>query len=379
MAKDLKGKKLPKGISQRPNGLYMGRVQVNNETHTIYDRSLSELKKKMTELRYQLEHGIYVKQSKMTVDDFFKEWIVYKESRVKAGTLESYQKIYSAYIKVIVGKKLLPEIRTIDIDKIYRSMIENGKSEKTLSTVAAVLSGMFKYATINRMINTNPVPLVEIPRKKAKQKKEYRVFTKEEQDLFMKYSEKSCIGNLFQLAIYSGMRNGELRGLQWSDIDFKNRIIHVNHTLVTITGKGHVLDAPKTKTSKRDIPMIDKAYELLKQQEKEYKRLMGNVAKFENDDFVFCNPEREPISEKMVTAEIDRMILNMADDKIDFKYFTLHATRHTFATRCIEAGMEPQVLKTILGHSSLAMTMDLYSHVLPNTKKESMQKVANMF
>ena len=87
----------------------------------------------------------------------------------------------------------------------------------------------------------------------------------------------------------------------------------------------------------------------------------------------------EPISRKRITHEIGVMLENMENDGVKFPYFTLHTTRHTFATRCIESGMNPQVLKVILGHATLSMTMDLYSHVLPDTKAEQMAKVANAF
>ena len=124
--------------------------------------------------------------------------------------------------------------------------------------------------------------------------------------------------------------------------------------------------------------MIGKAYDILKRQEKRYKESKGNVTKINNDDFVF-SVMGEPISRKRITHEIGVMLENMENDGVKFPYFTLHTTRHTFATRCIESGMNPQVLKVILGHATLSMTMDLYSHVLPDTKAEQMAKVANAF
>jgi integrase len=86
-----------------------------------------------------------------------------------------------------------------------------------------------------------------------------------------------------------------------------------------------------------------------------------------------------PISRKRITHEIEVMLARMKADGVDFPYFTLHTTRHTFATRCIEAGMQPQILKTILGHATLSMTMDLYSHVLPDVKQEAMEAVSGAF
>lgn len=169
-----------------------------------------------------------------------------------------------------------------------------------------------------------------------------------------------------------------MSGLLWQDIDFKKRVIYVRHTLAPCDGGGWRNDTPKTKTSMRDIPMIGNAYDILKRQQKEYRAIMGNTTKIGNDDFVF-SVAGEPISRKRITFEINKMLENMAADGISFPYFTLHSTRHTFATRCIESGMEPQVLKAILGHATLSMTMDLYSHVLPDTKAAAMEKVAGAF
>lgn len=377
MAYDLNGRKLPPNITQRKNGLYCGRVTYNNERKAIYDRSLTELKKKMVDMRYSLEHGAYIKAEKMTLDTWFDEWIgTYKKNTVKSGTIEAYQKHYHAYIKNSIGKMKLTDIRPEHLQKLLNKMSDSGYSDNTIELCYCVLSGTFKQAYKNELIAKNPFS--RITRPKGEKSKERIAFTKEQQNIFMQYAEKSYLCNLFQLAICTGMRNGELSGLLWSDVDFKNKIIHVQHTLIPESGGGWRNDTPKTRTSQRDIPMIGKAYDILKRQEKIYKEMHRNTIKILNDDFVF-SVLGEPISKKRITHEISVMLENMESDGIKFPYFTLHSTRHTFATRCIENGMDPQVLKTILGHATLSMTMDLYSHVLPDTKAEQMEKVASAF
>lgn len=97
------------------------------------------------------------------------------------------------------------------------------------------------------------------------------------------------------------------------------------------------------------------------------------------DRYLFCNELGEPLSRARVKNETNRIVKRIRDEGHDFPHITPHIFRHTFATRAIEAGMQPQVLKTILGHSSLAMTMDLYSHVLPENRAEQMEKIANVF
>lgn len=377
MAKDIKGKNLPTGITQRPDGRYMGRVMYNGERRTVYGKSLTEIKTKMTDLRYSLEHGTYVKKEKITFEDWFSEWITtYKKNTVKQGTIDSYKKHYSAYLKKPLGAMRLADIRAEHIQRLLNDMSNKGYADDTITLTYCTLSGAFKQAYKNELIQKNPFLLVTRPKGKAK--KERVVFTREQQNLYMKYAEKSYLCNLFQLAICTGMRNGELSGLLWQDVDFKNKVIHIRHTLTPCEGGGWRNDTPKTKTSLRDIPMIGKSYDILKRQQKEYRAIMGNTTKIGNDDFVF-SVAGEPISRKRVTFEINKMLENMAADEVTFPYFTLHTTRHTFATRCIESGMEAQVLKTILGHATLSMTMDLYSHVLPDTKAEQMEKVSGAF
>lgn len=123
MGKDLNGKTLPTGITQKPDGRYMGRIKKNGITYTVYDKSLTEIKKKLTDLRYTLEHGTYVKKEKITFEDWFNEWIdTYKQNTVKQGTIDSYKKHYSAYIKKPLGKMRLADIRAEHIQKLLNDM-----------------------------------------------------------------------------------------------------------------------------------------------------------------------------------------------------------------------------------------------------------------
>ena len=152
-----------------------------------------------------------------------------------------------------------------------------------------------------------------------------------------------------------------------------NHVVDMRDTQVRL-GKGYLEDTPKTRTSTRDIPLTAAITEHIEAQRKYWGFKVVRM-----DQYLFCNENGDPISRERIQGEIDRIIKRIKSDGYDFPRITSHVFRHTFATRAIEAGMPPQVLKTILGHSSLAMTMDLYSHVLPDTKADEMQKIANVF
>ena len=152
------------------------------------------------------------------------------------------------------------------------------------------------------------------------------------------------------------MRNGEARALRWCDIDFEKRSININHTLIWKSQEAYILDTPKTKTSKRQIPMLSQCYEILR----EIKTEAGQAGLCGRENFVFCLSDGVPINRWRVAIELEKIESAMQADGIEIGHFTCHSLRHTFATRAIENGMKPQVLKTILGHSSLYDTDKRY-------------------
>lgn len=251
------------------------------------------------------------------------------------------------------------------------------KKEYAISTIkiaSAVLNGTLKQAERNGIIERNPVKLATMPRK-TKERKKMKILTVKQQELFMEYAKESYLYNLFQVMLRTGMRSGEVRGLIYRrDVDKKNRVIHIQRTLKYESKMGYFTDTPKTKSSERDIPLTKEVEKYLDAQQKIWWKTVIKM-----DGYLFCNCNGEPLSRECLQGELDRIVKRIRKDGQEFPRITSHIFRHTFATRAIEAGMQPQVLKAILGHSSLAMTMDLYSHVLPDAKAAEMEKIAKIF
>lgn len=373
MAKGLNGKELPKGIRQRSNGRYEGRVKYEYKSYSVYGNTLTETKKAMNDLRYKLEHGLFIEKKKISFEEWFNIWMKeYKKNQVKVGTYHNYQKYYESILRKRFGQKHIVDIRGEHIQGLYNELHELGYATSSIKIVSAVLNGCFQQALKNGIVERNPVKAATLP--KQKDKKGRSAMTKEQQKLFMEYAAGSYLYNFFAVMLRTGMRNGEMRGLKYTDIDKKKNVIHVQRTLKYIEGEGYIEDTPKTRTSMRDIPLTEDILQLLEAQ----RRYWGfKVEKM--DRYLFCNENGDPLSRERVQAEIGRIIKQIHAAGYEFERITPHVFRHTFATRAIEAGMPPQVLKTILGHSSLAMTMDLYSHVLPDTKAEEMEKIASVF
>ena len=374
-------KKLPKGITKRKDGRYMARFQYEGENYTLYGSDPDKLLDRIEDLKYEVRHRIYEKEQNITVDSWFSTWMEeYKRHQVKPTTYDLYERTYMGHIKPYIQKKKLRDIRPEHIQRILNAESKVVKRQ-TLTRLHGILNGLLRQAYNNGIIQKNPVERSTLP--KLREDAERRVMTREEQALFMRYAKQTYYGDIFEVALSTGMRKGELLALEWSDVDFNNRMIHVTGTLIRVNSR-YVKGTPKSKTSRRDIPMLDNVYAILRRRRRELLELKVKLGDKWTpldglDNLVFTNEFGSVVTLNTMQYYMRHIQDMIRRGGIEFEPIHIHTLRHTFATRAIEAGMQPQVLKTILGHSSLAMTMDLYSHVLPDTKTEEMQKIANLF
>ena len=372
MATDRRGRKLPKGIQQRYDG-YEARPMIDGKRYLVHGKTITQVQQQVADLKYKLTHGLFVEKQKVLFGEWFDTWIrEYKKGRVKEGTIAAYQKYYNGCLRQRFGDVYINNIRGEHIQRLYNELLKEGYAVSSIKVVSAVLNGCFTQALKNGLIERNPISAATLPRQKSR--KVRRALTKEQQELFMKYAEDSYLYNLFAVMLRTGMRSGEIRGLKYTDIDKKKKVIHIRRTLKYLEHRGYFEDTPKTNTSKRDIPLTKDILRLL---EAQHAFWGFNIIRL--DGYLFCNEEGKPLSRERVQGEIDRIIKRINKEGYEFDRITSHVFRHTFATRAIEAGMQPQVLKTILGHSSLAMTMDLYSHVMDDVKSDEMEKISNAF
>ncbi|WP_236777872.1 site-specific integrase [Anoxybacter fermentans] len=179
---------------------------------------------------------------------------------------------------------------------------------------------------------------------------------------------------LIYIAIFTGMRRGELLGLRWSDIDFKNKTASIQQTLQKALEGGYRFDTPKTKGSIRMISLPDSVVNILKKIKKEQAQnrlLLGESYKNEYN-LVFTNTDGSPITPDAIRHRFNRV---KEKSSIDVRF---HDLRHTHATLMLEAGIHPKIVQERLGHSSITITMDTYSHVLPSLQKEAVEKLEKM-
>ena len=274
-------------------------------------------------LKNEVRHGAYTKERNITVNAWFRIWIdEYKRNSVKETTIFRYISAYKKHIEKIYGEKRLKDIRPEHIQKLYNNL----KGTETVAIVSTILSGMFKQAYNNQIINKNPIPLTTIPKARV-EKTERRVLTLYEQELLMKYSS-GTLRKLIEVSLSTGLRTGELRALEWKDIDFENKIIHVTGTLTEVTGK-LFKDTPKTKSSKRDIPMLENVERIfieIKDEEKRKKLIKNDENKMGDDfeDIVFKSRRGTPVSNSSYSRMLNRTVDKINSFGIEFEHVHPH-------------------------------------------------------
>ena len=384
MGKDLKGKELGTGLRQKSNGTYSARfVDRFGKRQEFYDRNLVNLKRKLNAAIYDDERGNSVVDNSITLSQWFKSWMeIHKYKVIRNNTKMYYTQVFTKHIEPTLGEKKLKDISQLNIKSLLKELDQKGYQYETQNKVRIMLLDMFDKAMIDNYVLKNPCKGIKLVRD---EKKDIRVLTREEQAEFFDCCKGTFYDNLFTVAISTGLRQGELCALTWDDIDFEKKEISVTKTLLYQklegdTKKEFHINPPKTKTSKRIVPISKQCEIALKKQYIQMNNIMSKKSSkplkgFEN--LLFTTKFGTPICDQTMIDAIKRIIdeINLCKDELEqFETFTPHCFRHSFATRCFESGISPKTVQTYLGHSSLQMTETLYISVLPNQKQDEMKK-----
>ena len=379
MGKDLKGKDLGKGFCQRKDGTYYARyVDRFGKRKDIYCVNLKELKQKYREAIANNENLTNVRKE-MTFSAWTEIWFdVYKKNTVRPNTRREYDFIYKSFLKPVLGDKRLTDIYKTDVQALINDLQRQGYGYERQNKVRILISDICNRAIEDQYLIVNPAKGVRVHGKKSKDSK---VLSKEEQAEFLEWAVTSFFYNAFQVEVNTGLRPGELFALTRDSINWEMKTIKVEKTLVyqkylTDEKKSFHLEDPKTESSKREVPINAVCMEFLKRQIK--LKDMLDVKYPTGVPYIFVSSLNNPLESQIYSDAIAAIIRNMNYQRIqedEMWYFSGHTLRHSFATRCFEAGISPKVVQKYLGHASLQMTMDLYTHVMDSVSSDEIEKI----
>lgn len=380
-------------ISKRPDGSWWGRITIGTDKNgkqkrkAFYGKTRAEVQKKITTALNSINTNTYTEPSKLTFENWLNIWFNdYAINSIKQSTRVSYETYINKHIAPFIGKIKLQDLRANTLQGFYNDKLKGGRldgtgglSPKTIKNIHNMIHKALDQAYKNGLTSQNIANAVTLPKVT---KKEMRVLTLDEQTQLLKLCNNNNNGIFIVLALATGMRLGEVLGLKWEDIDYINKLLTVKRTVNRLknydanisTKTAIVINTPKTETSARVIPLNDITIKYLKSfevyQKEKFLKLGLHLSK---DNFVFTNSLGNAGEPKTYQETFNKLIKQANIDGVHF-----HCLRHTFATRALENGIQAKTVSEILGHANISTTLDLYSHILIETKRTAMEQMSKL-
>ncbi|APC85489.1 MULTISPECIES: tyrosine-type recombinase/integrase [Clostridium] len=353
----------------------------------FYGSSKKEAENKRDEYLNGIKSGLNIDYKNTVLGELMHTWLFeIMRVKVKPSSFERYEGIYRNYIKnsQLFGLKLA-DLKTIQVQRYYNELYSAGKTSSVIENLNKLLRTFLNYAVNEGYILKNPClgSKIIIPGNKDKKENEIEIFTDKEITALKKALEGHRLKCLILLALGSGLRQGELLALRWSDINFDTFEIQVNKSIKHVkiispdgTGERKTIEqSPKSKTSNRIVPIPSKLINVLE----EHKALQDIEKKaagssYIDKNLIFANEIGRPILVKNIFRIYKNILISAG-----IKHKKFHSLRHTYATKLFEKGVQLKTVQKLLGHKDISITADIYTHVMPKEKVLAVDKLNDLF
>lgn len=336
-------------------------------------KTKKEAEKALSDIIAKLTQGDFAEPSKQILTEYMQYWLeVYAKPNVSPKTYKRYADIIRLYISPTIGQLRLDKLRPLHIQDLYNKAIKDktdggfGLSPASALYIHRVLHQALKHAVKWQMLIRNPADAVEPPKTT---KPQMHVLTEKDIEAVLNELVNDAIFMPTYLAIMTGMRRGEICGLKWSDIDFDKGVMYIQRSLQRING---ILQEKQTKTSQssRSVALSTETINLLKKhkaKQAQEKLMMGQL--YQDNNYVCAWPDGRPMDPDYLTHRFAKVVSKLG---LQARF---HDLRHTHATLLLKEGIHPKIVSERLGHSEIRITLDTYSHVLPQMQREAAEKL----
>lgn len=366
-----------------------------NRESKIFKGSKRNAKKELAAWLAAINAETYTRPTGLTLENYLKQWLSNHSLTISPHTKKNYQNAINSRIIPLLGRIALEDIKPLHLRNFYRKIIEQGRldgarkgepvGQGTLDITHRTLHKALNDAVEDELILKNPASIVRPPRMAQniidddeEIDTKVQVFNEEQVATMLSAAKETKYYPLLFVAVRTGMRRSELLGLRWKDVDLKERVITVRQVL-GYSGGGFFYKPPKTAKSRRVIGIDDDVVAVLKEHKKrhaENRLFFGEeYEKRGSNGLVFCHKNGKPIHPSTVTRWFPQFLVRNGLPRL-----TLHSLRHTHASLLLKAGVDIKVISERLGHSSIQITYDVYSHLYPDAQEEAvlvLQKMLN--
>lgn len=351
-------------ISRRKGGGWMGQYVVHTaegrKRRTVYGKTRKEVAAKLAKAISNREDGLVFDAKNLTVGDYLDLWLRDSvQDTVRLTTYQGYERVVRLHIKPALGRIKLDNLTPVHVRSLYRERLEAGLAPRMVQLVHTILHKALKQAVNDGLIPRNVTEAVKAPRPVNK---EMKPLSPDQARTLLEAARGERLEALYALAVTTGMRQGEILGLKWEDLDLEAGTLQVRRTLSTAMGGGVRFGPPKTARSRRNIRVPKLALTALRRHRKtQLEKRMKLSGLWEDHDLVFTTGVGTPLSRADLITRSFKPLLRRANLP-DIRF---HDLRHTCATLLLSRGVHAKLVQELLGHSTIAVTLDTYSHVLP--------------
>ncbi len=336
---------------------------------------------RLTELLRRHDTGQEVEEANLLLRDYLPMWLdKHAQHNLRANTLSQYRFHISKHILPALGGIRLRELRPLHLQQFYSDRLANGRRDgkgglkpSTVKYFHAIISKALETAVRWQMVHRNVANAVDPPRDTPE---EMKYWTSDQANTFLEYAGQTIHYEFYLTAIMTGLRRSELLALRWRDIDLGTGKAAIRQTLVRVTDGSRHIGPPKTKSGRRVISLPKSLIGTLRsvrQRQREARLILG--AEWEDHDLVFPGPTGRPQSPDLISRHFRRLL----EKHGDLPRIRFHDLRHTHATLMLAQGVHPKIVSERLGHSRIAVTLDTYSHALPDLQEEAAAKLDELF
>ena len=366
-------------IIKRGDRTYLVRIFTGRDPETgkrtFHNKTIKGTKKDAERYRTkklrEMHTGTYVDDTDQTVAQYLEEWLrTAVKPRVRSRTLYGYQRIVEKQLGPALGSYRLHELTPAIIQRLYTDMTERGLAPRTVRYAHAVLRNALGQAVKWRTLAVNPADAVTVPKQ---QRREMRAFSAPQAGAFLKAAESDDLHALWVVLLTTGMRPGEALALRWSDQD--GDTVRVVRTLVRVPGKPARFEEPKTPRSRRAIPLTASCVRALAtHRSRQAAARLAAGAEWADLDLIFPTATGEPTD----TSAISRRFRAIVAGVEGLPTIRLYDLRHTCASLMLASGENPKVVAERLGHATITLTLDTYSHVLPGMQRDATDRLERL-
>jgi integrase len=359
-------------IFQRKDGRWAAHLTIRGTKRKQFlGKTRAEVAAKLTEALAERQKGIPVVSSNQTLGQYLQAWLQSVKSSVRPRTYESYD-LNVRRLTPLIGMKRLTNLSAAMIEGAYADLAEAGLHKRSIVQTHTVLHNALKKATRWGYIGRNPSEDVDVPRP---QRTEMKTLTEQEVRRLFEATQGQDQHALWVLLVSTGLRLGEALGLKWEDVDFENGRLMVRRSLQRQKQGGLVLVEPKTSKSRRTVYFPSGTGEALRAHRRDLNaRRLSLGAAWQDKGLVFCREDGTMMEPGAISYRLHRIL-----KKVGLPQIRVHDLRHTAATLLLGKGENPKIVQELLGHSTIGITLDTYSHVTPAMHASAAAKMESLF